>query len=131
MQDDFKSRYICPKCGTKVRISSGHCPKCGFIGPMEHKGIRLRKTNANGQTVTVPPPTMGQETQNQRTSQAPDIASRYTCPRCGATTNKAYGRCPNRRSCGYTGAMQPRDFHQQPNNNITSPDQSRPQQPAP
>ena len=46
MQDDFKSRYTCPKCGVKVRISSGHCPKCGFIGPMEHKDIRLRKTDA-------------------------------------------------------------------------------------
>lgn len=105
MQDDFKSRYACPRCGAKLNIKSGNCPKCGFIGPMQHKGIRLRATNAAGKAVTVDPPTVQQDTAHQKPSKTQGAVPQYTCPRCGAKANKAYGSCPNHRSCGYVGTM--------------------------
>ncbi|MBM3118602.1 MAG: hypothetical protein FJ006_03475 [Chloroflexi bacterium] len=105
MEDEFKLRYSCPGCGAKVRIKSGHCPKCGFIGPMKHKDIRLRDTDAYGRTITVDPPTVQGDTRNQKPSKAFSTTSNYTCPRCGTKANKANGRCPNHRSCGYVGPM--------------------------
>ncbi len=108
MQDDFKSRYTCPKCAAKLNIKSGNCPNCGFIGSMIHKDIRLRATNAAGKAVTVDPPTAQQDTANQKPPKATGTTPQYKCPRCGAKASKAYGSCPNHRSCGYVGTMQTR-----------------------
>jgi len=36
----------------------GTCPKCGFIGGMEHKDMYLRGTNAAGKPIVVDPPTV-------------------------------------------------------------------------
>ena len=107
MQDDFKSRYSCPKCGIRVTIASGNCPACGYIGEMDHKSIRLRSTNAAGITVTVPPPSEHDDAKNRKSRGGAGAISRYKCPRCGAKIDTAYGRCPRQQSCGYSGAMEP------------------------
>jgi predicted ATP-dependent serine protease len=106
MEDEFKLRYACPGCGAKIRIKSGHCPKCGFIGPMINKDIRLRATDAYGRTVTVNPPTVQSEAGAPKTGEGAKTTSQYKCPRCGAKASKAFGDCPNRKSCGYVGPMQ-------------------------
>lgn len=105
MEDEFKLRYTCPGCGTKVKIKSGHCPRCGFIGPMKHTDIRLRDTDTYGRAITVDPPAVPGDTRNQKSSKAPSTTSHYICPRCGTKASKANGRCPNYRSCGYVGQM--------------------------
>ena len=106
MEDEFKLRYACPGCGAKIKIKSGPCPKCGFIGPMVHKDIRLRATDAYGRTVTVNPPPVPSDAGTRKTEEGTMAASRYKCPRCGAKAGKAFGECTNRKSCGYAGPME-------------------------
>lgn len=107
MEDEFKLRYSCPCCGAKTRIKSGHCPKCGYIGPMEHKDIRLRGTDNYGITITVEPPTVPGQRRSQKPSKALSRLAHYVCPHCGTKISQTYGTCPN-RSCGYTGTMKTR-----------------------
>jgi predicted ATP-dependent serine protease len=104
MQHDSKPRYACPQCATKMHEQFGSCPKCGFIGAMEHKDMYLRGTDAAGKPVIVDPLTVQQDTTKQKKTSG--TMPQYTCPRCGARASKAYGRCPNYRSCGYVGPMQ-------------------------
>jgi predicted ATP-dependent serine protease len=106
MQDEFKLRYACPQCGAKVRIKSGNCPKCGYIGAMKHKDLRLRATDVYGKSVTVDPPVVQKDAADQKSSKVSSKTSKYSCPRCGSKASKAYGSCPNYRSCGYVGPMQ-------------------------
>ncbi|MBM3141856.1 MAG: hypothetical protein FJ005_02245 [Chloroflexi bacterium] len=106
MQHDSKPRYACPQCAAKLNVQFGNCPKCGFIGSMEHKDMYLQDTNAAGKPVIVDPPTVQQDTTKQRQKKTAGTMSRYTCPRCGTRASKAYGHCSNRRSCGYVGPMQ-------------------------
>jgi predicted ATP-dependent serine protease len=107
MQDEFKFRYTCPKCENRIRISSGTCPKCGYIGQMEHRDIRLRGTNHLGVTVTVPPLKSNLEPSRNKDNTVGGNTAQYVCPRCGSPTATAHGRCPNNRSCGYFGKMEP------------------------
>jgi predicted ATP-dependent serine protease len=106
MQHDSKPRYACPRCATKMHDQFGNCPNCGFIGSMEHKDMYLQDTNAAGKPVIVDPPTVQQDTTKQKQTKTSGTTPRYTCPRCGARASKAYGRCPDHRSCGYVGPMQ-------------------------
>lgn len=105
MRHDSKPRYACPQCGTKMNEQVGSCPKCGFIGGMEHKDMYLKGTNAAGKPIVVDPETVIQDAIKQKKAKAPDTTPQYKCPRCNATTSKAHGRCPNHRSCGYFGPM--------------------------
>jgi predicted ATP-dependent serine protease len=104
MPHDSKPRYACPQCATKMHDQFGSCPKCGFIGAMEHKDMYLRGTDAKGKPVIVNPPTVQEDTTKQKKTAG--TMPQYTCPRCGARASKANGRCPNYRSCGYVGPMQ-------------------------
>ena len=73
---------------------------------MEHKDMYLQDTNAAGKPVIVDPPTVQQDTTKQKQTKTSGTTPRYTCPHCGAKASKAYGRCPDHRSCGYVGPMQ-------------------------
>ena len=105
MQDEFKCRYTCPNCESRIRISAGNCPKCGYIGPMEHRDIRLRATNHMGVTVTVPPPKSELESPRRKDKAIAGKTAQYVCPRCGNPTNIAHGCCPDAKACGYVGKM--------------------------
>ena len=105
MPDNSKPRYACPQCSTKIKAQFGNCPNCGYIGAMEHKDMYLRGENAAGKPVVVDPPVPQTDSAKQKKSKSTEIMARYTCPRCGAKTGKAFGRCLNHRSCGYSGPM--------------------------
>jgi len=83
----------------------GNCPNCGYIGSMEDKDIYLRGKNAAGKPVKVDPPMPHAASISQKKSKDTEILTGYTCPRCGAKASKAFGRCLNHRSCGYSGPM--------------------------
>jgi len=104
MQHDSKPRYACPQCATKMHDQFGSCPKCGFIGAMEHKDMYLRGTDSKGKPVIFDPPIVQKDITKQKKTAG--TMPQYTCPRCGAKASKAHGRCPNDRSCGYFGPMQ-------------------------
>jgi predicted RNA-binding Zn-ribbon protein involved in translation (DUF1610 family) len=72
---------------------------------MEHKDMYLRGKNAAGKPVVVDPPTPQTDSTKQKKSKSTELMARYTCPRCGTKTGKAFGRCLNHRSCGYSGPM--------------------------
>jgi predicted RNA-binding Zn-ribbon protein involved in translation (DUF1610 family) len=72
---------------------------------MEHKDMYLRGKNAAGKPVVVDPPKPEIDSTKQKKSKSTEIMARYTCPRCGAKAGKAFGRCLNHRSCGYSGPM--------------------------
>ena len=105
MPDNSKPRYACPQCSTKIKAQFGNCPNCGYIGAMEHKDMYLRGKNAAGKPVVVDPPVPQTDSTKQKKSKSTELMARYTCPRCDAKTGKAFGRCPNHRSCGYSGPM--------------------------
>jgi DNA-directed RNA polymerase subunit M/transcription elongation factor TFIIS len=83
----------------------GNCPNCGYIGGMEDKDIYLSGKNAAGKPVKVDPPRPQSDSAKQKKSKNTEILGRYICPRCGAKAAKAFGRCLNYRSCGYSGPM--------------------------
>jgi len=103
MPDSSKPRYACPQCSAKMLSQFGNCPNCGYIGSMEDKDIYLSGKNKAGKPIKVEPPRP--QADRQRKSKGTEILARYTCPRCGAKASKAFGRCPNYRSCGYSGPM--------------------------
>ena len=105
MPDNLKPRYACPQCSAKMKFQFGNCPNCGYIGSMEDKDIYLRGKNAAGKPVKVNPPTPQTDSGRQKKSKSAEILAKYTCPRCGAKAGKAFGRCLNNRSCGYSGPM--------------------------
>ena len=105
MGHESKPRYACPQCGTKMHEQVGSCPKCGFIGGMEHKDLYLKGINAAGKPIIVDPATIMQDVTNKKQAKSPGTIARYSCPRCNAKTSVAHGRCPNHRSCGYVGPM--------------------------
>ncbi len=106
MQDNPKPRYACPRCAAKLTMDFGHCPECGFIGPMVHKDIHLRATSATGVATTIDPLTLNGDAKSNQPQKLLDTRPNYRCPRCGTKTTIAYGQCPNHRSCGYVGLMQ-------------------------
>jgi predicted ATP-dependent serine protease len=105
MPDNSKPRYACPRCSTKMMSQFGNCPHCGYIGSMEDKDIYLRGKNAAGKPIKVDPPTPQADSGKQKKSKSTELLAKYTCPRCGAKAGKAFGRCQNYRSCGYSGPM--------------------------
>jgi predicted ATP-dependent serine protease len=108
MQDEFKCRYTCPNCEARIRIPTGNCPNCGYIGQMEHRDIRLRGTNHMGTTVTVPPPKSELESPRKKDKTLAGRTAQYACPRCGNPTGIAHGRCSDTKACGYFGKMEPK-----------------------
>jgi predicted ATP-dependent serine protease len=105
MPDNIKPRYACPRCSTKMISQFGNCPNCGYIGSMEDKDIYLKGKNAAGKPVKVDPPMPRAASASPKKSKGTEMLARYTCPRCGAKAGKSFGRCPNYRSCGYSGPM--------------------------
>jgi len=106
MPDSSKPRYACPQCSTKMIPQFGNCPSCGYIGAMEDKDIYLKGKNAAGKPVKVDPPKPQSDGTKQKKPKSTDILAKYACPRCGTSAGKAFGRCSNHRSCGYSGPMQ-------------------------
>jgi len=73
---------------------------------MDDKDIYLRGKNAAGKPVKVDPPKpQAADSTKQKKPKSSEILARYACPRCGARASQAFGRCLNRRSCGYSGLM--------------------------
>jgi len=105
MPENTKPRYACPQCSTKMISQFGNCPNCGYIGTMEDKDIYLKGKNAAGKPVKVEPPKPLADSNKQKRSKSTEILATYVCPRCGTSAGKAFGRCLNRRSCGYSGPM--------------------------
>ena len=105
MPDNSKPRYACPQCSAKMISQFGNCPNCGYIGSMEDKDIYLSGKNKAGKPIKVEPPRPQTDSIKQKKSKNTEILAKYTCPRCGARASQAFGRCLNRRSCGYSGSM--------------------------
>lgn len=107
MAEESKYEYTCPRCHAGLKSDLGYCPECGFIGRLEHRVLRLTAMTAAGKLVLTEPPF--QVTKDKRRGEVSDTNNgsfQYKCPRCGARTGKAFGRCPDSRSCGYVGPMQ-------------------------
>jgi len=83
----------------------GTCPSCGYIGTMEDKDIYLRGKNAAGKPIKVDPPKPQADSSRPKKSKSTEVLAKYACPRCGTGASKAFGRCLNHRSCGYSGPM--------------------------
>jgi len=105
MPENSKPRYACPQCSTKMMSQFGNCPNCGYIGVMDDKDIYLRGKNAAGKPVKVDPPRPQMDGTRQKRGKSTEILAKYNCPRCGAKSTQAFGRCTNNRSCGYSGPM--------------------------
>lgn len=107
MAEESRYEYACPRCHAGLKTDLGYCPECGFIGRLEHRVLRLTAMTAAGKLVLDELPF--QAVRKKRQVDSPDTNSGafgYKCPRCGARTSRAFGRCPDSRSCGYVGPMQ-------------------------
>jgi|GEM_PF-1515099 len=107
MAEDTRYEYACPRCGAGLKTDLGYCPECGFIGHLEHRVLRLTAMTAAGKLVISEPPLQvpKKKLQAERSGNN-NGALGYRCPRCGARTGRAFGRCPDSRTCGYVGPMQ-------------------------
>jgi predicted ATP-dependent serine protease len=106
MVNEAKYEYVCPRCQSGFAIDRGCCPECGYIGRLEHRVLRLTAMTAAGKLVLEGPPLKAPQKKQPEGNSAAGAVTRYQCPRCGARMNRAFGRCPNSRSCGYVGRME-------------------------
>lgn len=106
MSEESKYEYSCPRCRAGLKSDPGYCPECGFIGRLEHRVLRLTAMTAAGKLVLSEPPFQITQKKRGEPLDARNGPLQYKCPRCGTRTSKAFGRCPDGRSCGYVGPMQ-------------------------
>jgi len=106
MVNEAKHEYVCPRCNSGFTVDHGYCPECGYIGRLEHKVLRLTAMTAGGKLVLEGPPLKALQKKQPEGNSSANTVTGYKCPRCSARTNKAFGRCPNNRTCGYVGRME-------------------------